>query len=52
VQGIEGFASYPDILNAPVALRMYTAAISIPAEVNMVTRQAAHSVFAVQRKIA
>ncbi|MCI2398280.1 Trk system potassium transporter TrkA [Aliiroseovarius subalbicans] len=53
VQGIAGFASYPDILEragAPDADMIIAATHSD--EVNMVTCQVAHSVFAVPRKIA
>ena len=53
VQGIAGFASYPDILNAAGArdADMIIAATHSD-EVNMVTCQVAHSVFAIPRKIA
>ena len=53
VQGIAGFASYPDILDRAGArdADMVIAATHSD-EVNMVTCQVAHSVFAVQRKIA
>lgn len=53
VQGIAGFASYPDILERAGArdADMVIAATHSD-EVNMVTCQVAHSVFAVQRKIA
>lgn len=53
VQGISGFASYPDILERAGAqdADMIIAATHSD-EVNMVTCQVAHSVFAVQRKIA
>ncbi len=53
VQGIAGFASYPDILDRAGArdADMIIAATHSD-EVNMVTCQVAHSVFAVQRKIA
>ncbi|MBT0956940.1 Trk system potassium transporter TrkA [Alphaproteobacteria bacterium KMM 3653] len=53
VQGIAGFASYPDILDAAGArdADMIIAATHSD-EVNMVTCQVAHSVFAVPRKIA
>ena len=53
VQGITGFASYPDVLEragAPDADMIIAATYSD--EVNMVTCQVAHSVFAIQRKIA
>jgi trk system potassium uptake protein TrkA len=53
VQGIEGFASYPDILErAGAADADMIIAATHSDEVNMVTCQVAHSVFAVQRKIA
>ncbi|MEP2530514.1 Trk system potassium transporter TrkA [Shimia sp.] len=53
VQGISGFASYPDILDRAGArdADMIIAATHSD-EVNMVTCQVAHSVFAVPRKIA
>ncbi|MFV2052764.1 Trk system potassium transporter TrkA [Aliiroseovarius sp. YM-037] len=53
VQGIAGFASYPDILTRAGArdADMIIAATHSD-EVNMVTCQVAHSVFAVPRKIA
>ncbi len=53
VQGIAGFASYPDILDRAGArdADMIIAATHSD-EVNMVTCQVAHSVFAVPRKIA
>ena len=53
VQGIAGFASYPDVLDRAGArdADMIIAATHSD-EVNMVTCQVAHSVFAVQRKIA
>jgi len=53
VQGISGFASYPDILERAGAndADMIIAA-TFSDEVNMVTCQVAHSVFAVPRKIA
>ncbi|AJE46963.1 Trk system potassium transporter TrkA [Celeribacter indicus] len=53
VQGIEGHASYPDILEKAGArdADMIIAA-TYSDEVNMVTCQVAHSVFAVPRKIA
>lgn len=53
VQGIAGFASYPEILDragAPAADMIIAATYSD--EVNMVTCQVAHSVFKVPRKIA
>ncbi|MFQ6552211.1 Trk system potassium transporter TrkA [Aestuariibius insulae] len=53
VQGIAGFASYPDILDRAGArdADMIIAATHSD-EVNMVTCQVAHSVFAIPRKIA
>ncbi|WP_296764953.1 Trk system potassium transporter TrkA [Sediminimonas sp.] len=53
VQGITGFASYPDVLETAGArdADMIIAA-TYSDEVNMVTCQVAHSVFAVPRKIA
>lgn len=53
VQGVAGFASYPDILERAGAqdADMIIAATHSD-EVNMVTCQVAHSVFSVQRKIA
>ena len=53
VQGIAGFASYPDVLDRAGArdADMIIAA-TYSDEVNMVTCQVAHSVFAVPRKIA
>ncbi|HBS50725.1 MAG TPA: Trk system potassium transporter TrkA [Rhodobacteraceae bacterium] len=53
VQGIAGFASYPDILDRAGArdADMIIAA-TYSDEVNMVTCQVAHSVFGVNRKIA
>lgn len=53
VQGIAGFASYPDILERAGArdADMIIAATHSD-EVNMVTCQVAHSVFAIPRKIA
>jgi trk system potassium uptake protein TrkA len=53
VQGVAGFASYPDVLERAGArdADMIIAATHSD-EVNMVTCQVAHSVFAVQRKIA
>ena len=53
VQGIAGFASYPDVLDragAPDADMIIAATYSD--EVNMVTCQVAHSVFSIPRKIA
>jgi len=53
VQGIAGFASYPDVLDRAGArdADMIIAATHSD-EVNMVTCQVAHSVFAITRKIA
>ncbi|MFW2586830.1 Trk system potassium transporter TrkA [Sagittula sp. SSi028] len=53
VQGISGFASYPDVLDRAGArdADMIIAA-TFSDEVNMVTCQVAHSVFSVPRKIA
>ncbi len=53
VQGVTGFASYPDVLERAGArdADMIIAATHSD-EVNMVTCQVAHSVFSVQRKIA
>ncbi|MBO9396922.1 Trk system potassium transporter TrkA [Shimia sp. R9_1] len=53
VQGIAGFASYPDVLDRAGArdADMLIAA-TYSDEVNMVTCQVAHSVFSVPRKIA
>ena len=53
VQGIAGFASYPDVLDQAGArdADMIIAA-TYSDEVNMVTCQVAHSVFGVNRKIA
>lgn len=53
VQGITGFASYPDVLDQAGArdADMIIAA-TFSDEVNMVTCQVAHSVFAIPRKIA
>ncbi|MEO1137883.1 MAG: Trk system potassium transporter TrkA [Pseudomonadota bacterium] len=53
VQGITGFASYPDILDRAGArdADMIIAA-TYSDEVNMVTCQVAHSVFSISRKIA
>ncbi|KQI69628.1 trk system potassium uptake protein TrkA [Loktanella sp. DSM 29012] len=53
VQGISGFASYPDILERAGArdADMIIAATHSD-EVNMVTCQVAHSVFSIRRKIA
>ena len=53
VQGIVGFASYPDVLDQAGArdAEMIIAA-TYSDEVNMVTCQVAHSVFGIRRKIA
>ncbi len=53
VQGVTGFASYPDVLERAGArdADMIVAA-TYSDEVNMVTCQVAHSIFAVPRKIA
>lgn len=53
VQGISGFASYPDVLDRAGArdADMIIAA-TYSDEVNMVTCQVAHSVFSIPRKIA
>ncbi len=53
VQGVAGFASYPDVLERAGArdADMIIAA-TYSDEVNMVTCQVAHSIFGVQRKIA
>lgn len=53
VQGVAGFASYPDVLDRAGArdADMIIAATHSD-EVNMVTCQVAHSVFAITRKIA
>ncbi len=53
VQGLAGFASYPDVLDRAGArdADMIIAATHSD-EVNMVTCQVAHSVFAISRKIA
>ena len=53
VQGVVGFASYPDVLDKAGArdADMIIAA-TYSDEVNMVTCQVAHSIFAVPRKIA
>ncbi|MGV6848274.1 MAG: Trk system potassium transporter TrkA [Marinibacterium sp.] len=53
VQGVAGFASYPDVLERAGArdADMLIAA-TYSDEVNMVTCQVAHSVFAINRKIA
>jgi len=53
VQGIAGFASYPDVLQrAGAADADMIIAATHSDEVNMVTCQVAHSVFAINRKIA
>ncbi|SER44207.1 trk system potassium uptake protein TrkA [Tranquillimonas rosea] len=53
VQGIAGFASYPDVLdNAGARDADMIIAATYSDEVNMVTCQVAHSVFAIPRKIA
>ncbi len=53
VQGITGFASYPDVLeNAGARDADMIIAATYSDEVNMVTCQVAHSVFAISRKIA
>ena len=53
VQGIAGFASYPDVLaRAGAADAEMVIAATYSDEVNMVTCQVAHSVFGVNRKIA
>ncbi len=53
VQGVAGFASYPDVLDrAGAADADMIIAATHSDEVNMVTCQVAHSVFSVQRKIA
>ena len=53
VRGIHGFASYPDVLDRAGAkdADMIIAA-TYSDEVNMVTCQVAHSIFAIRRKIA
>lgn len=53
VQGVAGFASYPDVLERAGArdADMIIAA-TYSDEVNMITCQVAHSIFGVQRKIA
>ena len=53
VQGVAGFASYPDVLERPGArdADMIVAATHSD-EVNMVTCQVAHSIFGITRKIA
>ncbi len=53
VQGVAGFASYPDVLDRAGARDAdMVIAATYSDEVNMVTCQVAHSVFAVNRKIA
>ncbi|MGR3713651.1 MAG: Trk system potassium transporter TrkA [Shimia sp.] len=53
VQGIAGFASYPEVLDRAGARDAdMVIAATYSDEVNMVTCQVAHSVFAVPRKIA
>lgn len=53
VQGIAGFASYPDVLEqAGAADADMIIAATHSDEVNMVTCQVAHSVFSIPRKIA
>ncbi|MDF1726979.1 MAG: Trk system potassium transporter TrkA [Sulfitobacter sp.] len=53
VQGIAGFASYPDVLDrAGAADAEMIIAATHSDEVNMVTCQVAHSVFGIRRKIA
>ena len=53
VQGLAGFASYPDVLErAGAADADMIIAATHSDEVNMVTCQVAHSVFAISRKIA
>jgi len=53
VQGVAGFASYPDVLDRAGATDAdMIIAATYSDEVNMVTCQVAHSVFSVQRKIA
>jgi len=53
VQGVAGFASYPDVLDrAGASDADMVIAATHSDEVNMVTCQVAHSVFSVQRKIA
>ncbi|MEL6377625.1 MAG: Trk system potassium transporter TrkA, partial [Pseudomonadota bacterium] len=53
VQGITGFASYPDVLeNAGARDADMIIAATYSDEVNMVTCQVAHSVFSISRKIA
>ena len=53
VQGISGFASYPDVLDRAGARDAdMVIAATYSDEVNMVTCQVAHSVFSVPRKVA
>ncbi|KUF12343.1 Trk system potassium transporter TrkA [Pseudoponticoccus marisrubri] len=53
VQGIAGFASYPDVLDKAGARDAdMVIAATYSDEVNMVTCQVAHSVFSVPRKVA
>ncbi|MEX0367119.1 MAG: Trk system potassium transporter TrkA [Ruegeria sp.] len=53
VQGVAGFASYPDILDRAGARDAdMVIAATYSDEVNMVTCQVAHSVFGINRKIA
>ncbi len=53
VQGVAGFASYPDVLEQAGARDAdMVIAATYSDEVNMVTCQVAHSVFAIPRKIA
>ena len=53
VQGVAGFASYPDILSmAGASDADMIIAATYSDEVNMVTCQVAHSVFGIRRKIA
>ncbi len=53
VQGLTGFASYPDVLDRAGARDAdMVIAATFSDEVNMVTCQVAHSVFSVPRKIA
>ena len=53
VQGVAGFASYPDVLaRAGASDAEMVIAATYSDEVNMVTCQVAHSVFGVNRKIA
>ncbi|WP_095589744.1 Trk system potassium transporter TrkA [Actibacterium ureilyticum] len=53
VQGVAGFASYPDVLDRAGARDAdMVIAATYSDEVNMVTCQVAHSVFAIPRKIA